>query len=104
MIGPADVCIEVVSTESVARDHGEKSAEYEKAGVEEYWIIDPGRKSCRFNRLNDEEVYATILSDANDDYQTPLPPGLRLHVPILWQDKLPDIVAVVKMVQEMFED
>ncbi|MBN1312877.1 MAG: Uma2 family endonuclease [Anaerolineae bacterium] len=103
MIGPADICIEVVSPESVARDHGEKFAEYEKAGVKEYWIIDPGRKVCRFNRLNDERVYAAILTDVDDNYQTPLLPDLRLHVPTLWQDNLPDIVAVVKMVQDMLK-
>lgn len=103
MIGPADICIEVVSPESVARDHGEKFAEYEKAGVKEYWIVDPSRRACRFNRLNDEGMYATILPDAGDNYQTPLLPGLLLYVPMLWQDELPDILAVVNMVQEMLK-
>lgn len=41
MIGPADICIEIVSPESVTRDRGEKFSEYEQAGVTEYWIIDP---------------------------------------------------------------
>ena len=53
MIGPADICIEVVSPESVARDYGKKFEEYEKAGVGEYWLIDPLRQECRFHRLGD---------------------------------------------------
>ncbi|MEO8393884.1 MAG: Uma2 family endonuclease, partial [Chloroflexota bacterium] len=31
--GPADICIEVVSEESVERDHGDKFREYEQGGV-----------------------------------------------------------------------
>lgn len=39
--GPADLIVEVVSAESRVRDYHEKYAEYESAGVREYWIIDP---------------------------------------------------------------
>lgn len=60
IIGPADICIEVVSEERIARDHGEKFAEYEKAGVREYWIVDPLRDTCRFNRLNEAGVYIPV--------------------------------------------
>jgi Uma2 family endonuclease len=101
MVGPADICIEVVSPESVARDHGEKFAEYEKAGVREYWIVDPIRESCRFNRLNEMGVYSTIIPDKEDIYQTPLLPGLQLHIPTLWLDELPGIISVVQSVQAM---
>jgi Uma2 family endonuclease len=65
MIGPADICIEVVSPESVARDYGEKFAEYEKAGVKEYWIFDPIRKASRCNRLNEQGLY--IECPVDDD-------------------------------------
>jgi Uma2 family endonuclease len=39
--GPPDLAIEVVSPESVARDRQQKFAEYQAAGVREYWIVDP---------------------------------------------------------------
>ena len=101
MIGPADIVIEVVSPESVARDYGEKYQEYEKAKVKEYWIIDPIREETRFNRLNDKGIFVTVLPDANGYYETPLLPGLRVHVPTLWEDSLPDIMAIVDSVTRM---
>ena len=39
--GPPDMLVEIVSPESVDRDWNEKPAEYEAAGVPEYWIVDP---------------------------------------------------------------
>ncbi len=101
MLGPADICVEVVSPESASRDYGEKFIEYEKAGVKEYWIIDPIRRRCDFNRLTDAGVYASISPDDADTYVTPLLPRLALHIPTLWQEKLPDVVAVVEAVRAM---
>ena len=102
MVGPADICIEVVSPESVARDYGDKFTEYEKAGVREYWIIDPIRQRCDFNRRTDAGLYAAIAPNDAGHYSTPLLPRLALHVPTLWQDDLPDIVSIVRSVQAMF--
>src|SRR5918992_1829479 len=39
--GPADLVIELVSDDSVARDRAEKFREYQEAGVLEYWVFDP---------------------------------------------------------------
>jgi Uma2 family endonuclease len=40
----ADLVIEIVSPDDPQRDHVEKRAEYARAGVPEYWIIDPGQQ------------------------------------------------------------
>lgn len=104
MIGAADICIEVVSPESVERDYGQKFLEYEKAGVREYWIIDPIRQRCDFNRLTQSGVYSVIAPDSTDHYRTPLLPKLALHVPTLWQEPLPDLLIIVQSVQTMFSD
>ncbi len=104
MVGPADICIEVVSPESVARDYGDKFAEYEKAGVREYWIIDPIRQRCQFNRLNEAGVYAAIAADADSNYHTPLLPRLVVHVPTFWQENLPGFYAIGQAVEAMFNE
>ncbi len=39
--GAPDMVVEIVSQDSTERDWREKFLEYEKAGVREYWIIDP---------------------------------------------------------------
>ncbi len=103
MIGPADICIEIVSLESSARDYGRKFTEYEAAGVKEYWIFDPIRRESRFCRLNPEGRYQTQALDGDGNYQTPLLPGLKLHVATLWQEPLPDFFAIGEMVRSMLE-
>jgi Uma2 family endonuclease len=104
MIGPADICIEIISPESVERDYVQKFSEYEKAGVREYWIIDPIRQRCDFNRRGEAGVYTVIAPDGNGHYRTPLLPRLALHVPTLWQPELPGLFAIAQAVQAMFSD
>jgi len=104
MDGPADICIEIVSPESVERDHGDKFAEYEKGGVPEYWIIDAIHRDTRFYRLNDDGVYIRQTEDADGNYRTPNLPGLVLHVPTLWQDDLPGPIAIGELVKAMLNN
>ncbi len=101
MDGPADICIEVVSLESVRRDHGEKFEEYELGGVGEYWILDPLRDETRFYRLNAEGRYIAVREDADGYYQSPLLPGFKLHVPTLWDEPLPGYGAIWETVKAM---
>lgn len=101
MEGPPDIVIEIVSPESVARDHGDKFAEYETGGVPEYWIIDPLREECRFYRLGEAGLYVRQEIDTDDQYRTPVMPDFALHVPTLWLDKLPAPGQIVKVVQAM---
>ncbi len=105
MDGPADLCIEVVSPESVKRDQGEKFAEYEAAGVGEYWIVDPLRGECRFYRLDEEKkVYVPQREDAEGNYRTPLLPALVLHVPTLLEERQPNLLKIVRSVEQMIAD
>lgn len=103
LIGAADICIEVVSPESVARDRGEKFEEYEKGGVGEYWIFDYPRTEALFYRRNDEGVFIRQMEDAEGNYQTPLLPRLMIHVPTLWQEKLPGPGATARAVEAMLK-
>lgn len=99
MSGPADICVEIVSPESIQRDHGAKFEEYEKAGVPEYWILDPIHRETRFYRMNAEGIYQPI--DTDDYYETPRLPGIRIHIPTLWSDPLPKPTQIVQAVQAM---
>ncbi len=102
MDGPADICIEVVSEESTSRDYGEKFAEYEKAGVREYWIIDPKHQRTTFYRLDSAGSYQHIALDSENNYRTPLLAKFYLPVTVLWQEELPDYFAIGDMVKAMF--
>lgn len=101
MDGAADICIEIVSPESVTRDHGEKFQEYEKGGVGEYWIIDPLHEECRFFRLTDDGHYLRYAEDASGHYITPRLPQFRLHIPTLLADPLPGPSAIAASIREM---
>lgn len=84
MLGPADICIEIVCERSASADHGSKVDLYEGAGVREYWIIDIRRRETRFFRLNKLGQYVAQILDSNHRYLSPLLPGFHLYVPMLW--------------------
>lgn len=101
MDGAADICIEVVSLESIERDHGTKFLEYEMGGVAEYWVVDPIHDESRFFRLNADRKYVAQREDQDGNYQTPRLPGFTLHVPTLWTDPLPGFSAIAEAVKAM---
>jgi Uma2 family endonuclease len=100
MIGPADICIEIVSPESIERDYGTKLKLYESAGVKEYWLLDYLRRAPHFYRLNEKGLYI-LQSIESGIYQTPLLPGLRIDVATLWSDPLPDAGKIVDAIRVM---
>jgi Uma2 family endonuclease len=102
MDGVADIVIEVVSSESITRDYAEKFHEYEQAGVPEYWIIDPIKEECRFYLLNAKGNF--VLQEVEDVYTIAQLPGLKLHIPTLWQENLPGPGATFKAVQAMLDN
>jgi Uma2 family endonuclease len=99
--GAADICIEIVSEESIARDYGEKLREYEKGGVQEYWIFDPDRKDARFYRLDENGKYHSQSPDTEGIYRTLLLPDLAFETTLLWHIPLPNPVEIVAMITKM---
>ena len=81
--GGADLVIEIVSRDSRERDRGRKLDEYERAGVEEYWIVDPERRRAEFHRLR-EGAYEPVLPDEEGRVHSSTLPGFYLRVAWLW--------------------
>jgi Uma2 family endonuclease len=103
--GPADLAVEVISPESVTRDRYEKLAEYEAAGIEEYFLIDPRRRSrvCTLYRMNNHGRYEIVPPDAAGHYRFRVLPGFWLDASWLWQDPLPDpLDALAEIAPEHF--
>lgn len=104
MLGAADICIEIVSPESVERDYADKLSEYQQGGVREYWIFDLKRKDTRFHRLNETGTYTIIETSADGDYSTPLLPRFKLPVATLWLDEKPDTLAIITALRSLLAD
>jgi Uma2 family endonuclease len=94
--GPADLVVEVVSSESRRRDRGEKLAEYEMGGVREYWIIDPEKQQVDFCLLGVDGRYERRRADAQGVYRSEVLAGFWLRVEWLWQDPPPKALGVLR--------
>ena len=98
--GPADLVIEIVSDDSVARDQIEKRDEYAAAGAPEYWWLDPrpGQQQARFYRFTLGGTYEAVPLDATGSFVSEALPGFWLDPAWLWQDPLPNPLALLGMI------
>jgi Uma2 family endonuclease len=94
--GPADLAVEVTSPESLLRDRGEKFAEYELAGIPEYWLLDPDRKRADFYLLGADSRYRLMTVNEDGIYRSQVVAGFWLKVSWLWQTPLPKVLEVLK--------
>ena len=92
--GPADLVVEIVSPDSIGLDRGDKFAEYEKAGIPEYWLIDPLREQAEFYLL-DRSHYR--LADTRDGrFHSAVLPSFSLQIAWLWQEPLPNTLDALR--------
>jgi Uma2 family endonuclease len=87
--GPADLVVEVVSAESRTRDRREKFREYEMAGVEEYWLIDPAERTAEVYALSPSGVFEPVSAGDPPQIKSVVLPGLWIDHAWLWSD-MPD--------------
>jgi Uma2 family endonuclease len=93
--GGPDLSIEVVSQDSRVRDWQEKFVEYEKAGVGEYWIVDPSSSRVEAYRLGDKRKFERIEEQAGVVTSTVIP-GFALKTAWLWADPRPSVISVLR--------
>ncbi len=87
--GPADLIVEVVSDDSVARDYDEKFIEYQECGVPEYWIVDPRpRRQRALFYQRDASGVLDYVAPRGGVYHSKILPGFWLSIAWLWE--LPD--------------
>lgn len=86
--GAPDVAVEIVSRDSRRRDTQIKRELYQRAGVREYWIIDPRRQHAEFLELVDGEFHPVTLTDGV--FRSQAIPGFWLRVEWLLESPLPN--------------
>lgn len=89
--GYADLVVEVISKDSVTRDRRRKFAEYQTAGIPEYWIVDPRprHQTVDFYTLDDTGHYQAAVPDAEGRLRSGVLPGFWLDPAWLWRDPPP---------------
>ena len=82
--GGADLAIEIVSPSSRGRDRYDKRHDCERAGIEEYWVVDPERREAEFYRLEDG-AYTLVQPDDEGRVFSSVVAGFFLRVGWLWK-------------------
>jgi len=98
--GPADLVVEVISDDSVGRDRADKFYEYQRAGVWEYWIIDPrpGYERVDFYVLDEKGRYRPIPVDADGRYHSTVVPGFWFEVAWVLSEEPPNVLQALSQI------
>jgi Uma2 family endonuclease len=94
--GAPDMAIEIVSPDSQSRDRREKFGEFEKAGVREYWIIDPLSKTAELYRL--ERKRFQPVTEISGWLSSSVIAGFRLKPGLLWRKPLPKVSTTLRQI------
>ena len=96
--GPADLVVEVLSPDSVARDRGVKLRDYAAAGVQEYWLLDPEAERIEVYGRQPDGAFVPLASDRTGAAASRVVPGLRLRPEWLWPGagRPPDVLAALR--------
>jgi Uma2 family endonuclease len=93
--GAPDLVVEIVSPDSLERDWRVKYLEYEKAGIKEYWVIDPIYEKMNIYCLNKQGKYEAQKTE-NNILKSKVLPGFWIKPEWLWQELLPNVISIAK--------
>jgi Uma2 family endonuclease len=96
--GPPDLAVEVVGPESQFRDFHEKFAEYEEAGVREYWIVSPLGDSIDLFVRDATNKFARRDPDAEGRFHSIVIAGLWFDPKDLFAAERPNAITLLKKI------
>ncbi|WP_425396643.1 Uma2 family endonuclease [Aeoliella sp.] len=82
--GAPDLLVEILSPSTASRDRVTKLELYAKAGVREYWIVDPDSHVIEFHTL-DGASYRVTAKDSGE-YQSPQFEEVKLDLTTFWEE------------------
>lgn len=80
IIGGPDLVIEIISPGTAHHDRLRKYNVYARAGVKEYWIVEPTRRTVEIFVLEDEEYHALGVFSGEQTLPSRIVPGFPVHV------------------------
>ena len=99
LFGIPDLVVEVISDDSVKRDTKEKFAEYEAAGIPEYWLFDPrpSQQWAKLYVLEEHGHYTELLPDEHGRLRSRVVRGFWLDPSWLGQAPSPPLHVLLDM-------
>ena len=76
--GPPDLVVEVISPNTRRVDRGEKFLEYARAGISEYWLVDPEAQSIEVFVLQDDVYTLLVKAGPGEKARSQLLDGLKV--------------------------
>ncbi len=76
--GPPDLVVEVISPGTRRVDRGEKFLEYARAGISEYWLVDPEAQSIEVFVLQDGVYTLLVKAGPGEKARSQLLDGLQV--------------------------
>jgi len=81
---PPDVAVEVVSPSTATNDRGRKLRMFERFGVPEYWILDPGREQIEVRTLRDDGYGTSVSAGRGERFGSGILAGFSCEVDSLF--------------------
>lgn len=87
-MGAPDLIVEILSPSTSRRDHKEKFVCYERAGVKEYWLVDPVARTVTVFKLGSDLRYGRPDVYGDDEkVVVGLLPDLEIELPLVFADR-----------------
>ena len=80
VVGAPDFIIEVLSPSTAAHDWKTKYGLYQKYGVKEYWIVDPGNRMLAVNILENDNYVTQVYSNEETDVPVSVLEGCTINL------------------------
>jgi Uma2 family endonuclease len=84
MQGAPDLCAEILSPSSIDVDRVDKFEQYQAAGVQHYWIIDPKHRTIEAFVLKNSRYVLECTGRDEDVVELPPFTGLKIPLAKLW--------------------
>lgn len=84
IVGTPDFVIEILSPSTARNDRVTKFNQYEKAGVKEYWIVDPLNEYIEVYERQESRFQLARLYTKEDTLQTSLFDGLKINLNVVF--------------------
>ena len=78
--GAPDLVIEILSSSTRERDRTVKKKLYARAGVTEYWLVDPQSKTIEILKLGEAGFERVALYSQDEALTSPVLPGLQIDL------------------------